>query len=58
MKDRDKKVIKLILWAVVLILTITLSVYLDSSEKSDNRDSNDIMVYDGSENNPYIEGVQ
>ncbi len=58
MEDRDKKIIKLFLWAIVLILTITLSVYLNSSKKSDNRESNDIMVYDGSENNPYIEGVQ
>lgn len=63
MKNKNHKALQLVIWATIMVAVIILSVVIN--KVSNDRDINnnvsevvDIKVYDGSEKNPDIEGVQ
>lgn len=58
MMEKNKQVIKLILWAGLMILILMLSIFIKSRDTFKPNESDKDIVYDGSETNPYIEGVQ
>ncbi|BCJ93571.1 hypothetical protein acsn021_11400 [Anaerocolumna cellulosilytica] len=57
MQESKNKIIKLMLWAVAMLLVIAISMIITTLQKSKSQEEN-VIVYDGSEDNPYIEGVQ
>jgi len=57
MQESKNKTIILLLWAVAMLLVIAISMIITTLQKSESQEDN-VIVYDGSEDNPYIEGVQ
>lgn len=63
MSEKDKKIIKAFLWGIGMILTIFITCYISSSNTAKPKSvpahkNESIVVHDGSENNPVIQGVQ
>lgn len=68
MVEKNKKLITTFLWGVCMVIAILFVLYMKSIEndkhnvnvfsvEQENEQENG-MMYDGSENNPYLEGVQ
>ncbi len=56
---KDNKILTLILWGVIAVVVIAAGILLNLKDVKNSPDKNvPAVVYDGSENNPVIEGVQ
>lgn len=56
--EKNKQAIKLILWAGLMILILIISIVIKRGDTFKPNESDKVIAYDGSETNPYIEGVQ
>lgn len=57
MKDK-KKFVLLCLWLCILVIVIIFNIYRNQDNVKSPIKNNFEIIYDGSENNPIIEGVQ
>lgn len=62
MLEKNKKILVTFLWGIVMIVVMFLFIYINGDYKEAdtmNESTNEnVIVYDGSEYNPEIKGVQ
>ncbi|BCN29547.1 hypothetical protein [Anaeromicropila herbilytica] len=65
MEEKKKKIMATIMWGIGLVIVIIVLVFIngenntkDNKTKQSVEQKSNVIVHDGSENNPHIEGVQ
>jgi len=55
---KDNKILILIIWGAIAVFVIAASILINLKTVENNPENNATIVYDGSEYNPVIKGVQ